>query len=85
MRTTESVRAAMVGFTRLAGDAPQRCSTCAFREGTDANKSILVPLQIEDCLVSGDTFMCHHGLKDDEKPYRQCAGYVALRDKLVSL
>lgn len=81
---TDEMRRMMAGFIALAGDVSGRCGTCAFREGSDASRAILVPVQIEGCLLSGDTFMCHHGLADGEPPRHACAGFVALSQALLT-
>lgn len=78
------VRRKMAGFVALAGREPTRCGTCAFRIGTAANQSILVPLTIERCLEIGDTFLCHHGVPDYDDSTRPCAGFVAMRDALAT-
>lgn len=69
----------MAGYVERVADCQGRCATCAFRAGTDANRSRLVLHLVEMCLGNGDTFMCHTGLADDEDPHRPCAGFVALR------
>lgn len=54
--------------------APGRCPTCAFRAGTDANRSSLVVRCVENAVLSGGTFGCHH---DPEEAARVCAGFLA--------
>lgn len=76
-------RPRMEHYVERVKDCSGRCATCAFRTGTDANRSRLVLYLVEMCMMREDTFMCHTGLAADETPHRPCAGFVALRDSLA--
>lgn len=39
-----------------------RCETCAYREGTEANRSVNTMLKAQLCLESGEPFLCHSDL-----------------------
>lgn len=72
-----------LGFTlaRFVDNAPQiaeRCFTCAFRQGTDANGSPVTTMDALKCTMEGVPFYCHE-IEDRENPHRLCAGYVNLR------
>ncbi len=59
---------------------PDRCSTCAFREGTQANQSPgTLRVALDMVLLPDGEFWCHHGLDADGEVKRLCAGYVAAR------
>lgn len=71
-------------FARLADamapahpEIPERCKTCAFREGTIPNQSAGTLLEAMHCVLGTDPapFGCHQGLKDGV-PTKLCAGYV---------
>jgi hypothetical protein len=72
-----------LGFAlaRFVDNAPQiaeRCWTCAFRQGTDANGSPQTTMDALKCVMEGIPFYCHE-IEDRSKPMRLCAGYLALR------
>jgi hypothetical protein len=71
----ELERERMASFVEAVGDVPTRCATCAFRPGTDANRSRLVLHLVEMCLVGRQPFMCHCGEAPGTRP---CAGFKAL-------
>lgn len=73
---TSDEAATMAGFVARVADTPGRCADCAFRSGTDANRSQLVLHLVEMCLTGDQEFRCHHG--DDPTPV--CAGWKALID-----
>jgi uncharacterized cysteine cluster protein YcgN (CxxCxxCC family) len=77
----EAERANMDAACAQVSDVADRCGTCALRPGTDANNSRLVFLLIDRCLVNGETFMCHHGVPEQDAPTRPCAGFLALKDR----
>lgn len=67
--------------------AHRRCVTCAFRPGTEANRSRVVLGMIEGCLLMHGTFNCHAGhvrvrggfvnpRPGQEK--QMCAGFMSL-------
>lgn len=62
-------------------DVPERCSTCAFRHGTQANGYANTQLEALRCVVGADKapFGCHHTLDNDAKPTELCAGYLVCR------
>ena len=51
---------------------PERCSTCAFRQGTYPNGCESTLMDAVKCIAEGMPFNCH----EENKP---CAGYVAFR------
>jgi hypothetical protein len=62
----------MTVLMKLAGDPAGCCGTCAFRDGTEANRSQLVLHLIESCILDeGNTFMCHEA----ERP---CVGFMKM-------
>jgi len=72
-----------LGFmlARFVDKAPQiteRCFTCAFRQGTDANGSPTTTMDALKCVMEGVPFYCHE-VADRDNPSRLCAGYIALR------
>lgn len=50
----------------------ERCGTCAYRPGTEANRSEITLLKAQLCLESGEPFLCH------EDPSRRaiCKGWA---------
>ena len=38
---------------------PDRCTTCAYRPGTEANKQESTLLKAQLCLISAELFLCH--------------------------
>lgn len=56
------------------------CRSCAFREGTRANRTDGTVLDIVECLRTGAKFMCHEGLAHSERPKNVCAGWAALQE-----
>jgi hypothetical protein len=70
-------------LARFADAAPQiaeRCFTCAFRQGTDANGSPLTTMDALKCVMEGEPFYCHE-TESRSDPQRLCAGYVILRSQ----
>jgi hypothetical protein len=63
-----------------AGDAPNRCSTCAGREGTLPNRCADTLIQLLSCTKEGEPFYCHHGVKLGGEPKVACGAYLLLRD-----
>lgn len=59
---------------------PQRCGTCAFREGTVPNGCETTVWDAMKCALEGKVrFMCHEHRRDDEPPI--CAGYLLLANE----
>lgn len=60
---------------------PERCSTCAFRHGTQANGYAATLLQAMHCVLGTDPagFGCHHTLDETATPAALCAGYLLCR------
>jgi hypothetical protein len=56
----------------------ERCFTCAFRQGTDANGSVATTMDALKCTMEGIPFYCHE-IEDRTSPTRLCAGYATLR------
>jgi len=56
---------------------PERCKTCAFREGTQPNQMAGTLSEALECVLMGaaEPFYCHQKLKDGE-PTQLCVGYV---------
>jgi hypothetical protein len=74
-------------FARLADamaplhpEIPERCRTCAFREGTIPNQMAGTLVEAMHCVLGTDPapFGCHHTLKDGE-PTQLCSGYLLAR------
>lgn len=86
-------RAQMRTLTRLAARENQRypqqarkmCATCAFRPGTEANRSRQVLRFVRDQIAREGMFHCHAGLPVDADgfiratPPRVCEGFVGLQ------
>lgn len=64
-------------FYENAGLKPDRCATCAFRQGTYPNGSPQTVMDALKCVMEGIPFNCH-------EEAHLCAGYVALRAELRS-
>lgn len=56
--------------TPSSPNPPERCATCAYRKGTEANLTPSTTLLATLCEMSGDTFSCH----EDGRP---CRGWAA--------
>jgi hypothetical protein len=69
---------ALARFVDNAVPVGERCFTCAFRQGTDANGSPVTTMDALKCVMEGVPFYCHEGA-DPENPHRLCAGYATLR------
>jgi hypothetical protein len=54
----------------------ERCDTCAFRLGTDANTYAPTILNAAKCVMEHEPFYCHEG--DPAGPLPICAGYALL-------
>lgn len=68
-------------LSRFCDNAPQlaeRCFTCAFRQGTNANGSPVTTMDALKCVMEGIPFYCHE-TETPNDPKRLCAGYVMLR------
>ncbi len=72
------------------GPVSGMCGTCAFRAGTEANASGAVLDMIEQSMLLGGMFNCHHGapvneatgcIEDGAEPVRPCRGFLALRNR----
>lgn len=81
-------RALGAGLARVADkmaalhpEIPDRCKTCAFREGTIPNQMAGTLLEALHCVVGIDPspFGCHHTLGKDGIPTSLCAGYALAR------
>ena len=58
---------------------PERCTTCAFREGTVPNRMAGTLRQALDCVVNPEfegAFWCHHGVPAGATPTEVCRGFV---------
>jgi hypothetical protein len=55
---------------------PERCATCAFREGTQANLSELTQIKIRRCMDTAEPFYCH----EDPHGIALCRGFVDALD-----
>lgn len=64
----------------LHPEIPERCKTCAFREGTIPNQMAGTLLQALNCTLGIDRagFGCHHTLQDG-LPTALCSGYLLAR------
>jgi hypothetical protein len=51
---------------------PERCLTCAYRDGTEASKSEATLLKARLCMESGELFLCHA----DPSRRAICKGWV---------
>jgi hypothetical protein len=56
----------------------ERCFTCAFRQGTDANGSPTTTMDALKCVMEGVPFYCHE-TEPTNACTRLCAGYATLR------
>lgn len=56
-------------------DVPERCASCAFRQGSVPNGCAPTLMDALKCLLEGKTFFCHCGSAD--APHA-CAGYAAI-------
>lgn len=59
----------------------EKCGTCAFRPGTDANRSVSTRLKAQFCAMTGELFLCHEHNPDIGVPHGQdvlCKGWVEL-------
>jgi hypothetical protein len=68
-------------LARFVDNVPQlseRCFTCAFRQGTDANGSPITTMDAMKCVMEGVPFYCHE-TETPQNPKRLCAGYLNLR------
>ena len=54
---------------------PDRCKTCAFREGTIPNGCPETIMDALKCVMEKEPFMCHHDMKNG-KPTKMCAGWI---------
>lgn len=79
-------------------DRFERCETCAFRPGTEANGSVLTRLKARLCAEAGEPFYCHEPIEDltregmifsaayvtlqEAGELQLCGGYVRLVDSL---
>lgn len=72
-------------FARLADamaplhpEIPERCKSCAFREGTIPNQMAGTLVEAMHCVLGTDPapFGCHQTLDNDGLPFALCAGYV---------
>jgi hypothetical protein len=54
---------------------PDRCSSCAFREGTVPNGCPETVLDAIKCVIEGVPFMCHHNMVDG-KATEVCRGWL---------
>lgn len=54
----------------------ERCFTCAFRQGTEANGSVNTTMTALKCVMEGEPFYCHE-VEDGHS--RLCSGYATLR------
>jgi hypothetical protein len=61
-------------------EIPERCKTCAFREGTIPNQMAGTLMQALNCVTGADPddFACHHSLDAAGRPTRLCNGYLLL-------
>ena len=59
--------------------APAPCVECAFVKGTQANRSGATVMDAVKCVLEGEPFFCHLGLKDEDEPTSLCRGYLAAR------
>lgn len=48
------------------------CATCAFRQGTEANKDQITQLKVQLCLGSGTPFLCH----EPQGEGHMCGGFA---------
>jgi len=55
------------------------CATCAFRNGTEANKDDLTQQKVELCIGSGTPFFCH----EEGTSHHLCAGFANALDAKV--
>lgn len=65
-------------FFRAFPDAPRPCVECAFVQGTIPNQCGPTLMDAIKCVVEGEPFYCHKGLRDGDEPRRLCAGYAAV-------
>lgn len=57
-----------------------RCETCAFRPGTEANRTAKTILSASKCLEGRRTFFCHEGECTAEGfPLTPCRGYMGAK------
>ena len=71
-----AMRAALVNAPAEALAAvPDRCKTCAFREGTHPNGCEETVMDAVKCVLEKVPFSCHQELKDG-KPTKLCAGWI---------
>ena len=76
-------------YDRAAEDVPnlpQRCSTCAYRRGTNANNSGQTVADALECVGSRGTFYCHHGERHfDNEHHNVCEGHRAVELSVVGV
>ncbi len=62
-------------------EIPDRCKTCAFREGTIPNQMAGTLVEALNCVVGLDpaNFGCHQTLDTSGLPTTLCAGYILAR------
>lgn len=59
---------------------PPRCDDCAFRAGTIPNGCPDTLMDALKCVLEGEPFYCHKGMKDqDADPKRLCSGWMVLQ------
>lgn len=58
---------------------PERCQSCAFRDGTLPNGCPTTVMDAVKCLMEGDTFLCHASPVDEAGAHvGVCAGFLLL-------
>jgi hypothetical protein len=70
-----SMRNALIKAPLALAAVPDRCKTCAFREGTIPNGCEETILDAIKCVIEGVPFMCHE-TKADGKPRGFCSGWL---------
>ena len=70
-----SMRSALMQAPEAVAAIPDRCRTCAFREGTVPNGCEETVMDAIKCVIEKVPFMCHHDMKNG-KPTKMCAGWI---------
>lgn len=74
---TEALGRELIRLTLGSEQPASMCGDCAFRNGSQANRSF-TSYDVLQCLLNEEPFYCHHG---EDRP---CAGFARAKEKILA-